>query len=765
MKRFLLCIAALSFYVNLHAKVVITGQVTDETTSPIIGAVVKLVTQTTLITQTVTNNEGLFNLTMEESDGHKELIITYIGYTDYRVSLENTQRNTDLGKIQLTPSTQELKGVEVVGKREIQKIDRRIITPSKLQLKASTNGVMLIQNMQLAGIRVNTIDNTITTTTGDAVQLRINGVIAKIEEVKALRPQDIVKVEYHDMPGLRFNGAAAVLDFIVKYKNKGGNINGDLTDGLSMLGYGENLLSANYHKGRSEIKSSFYWNRRDLKWKRENYEEYHYPHQTIENREIGEPTKVKFDNMSFSLWYNYSFKKSSISAIFRDYYNKESNSMEDRISTLYRGTDVYHITDFRHGHDNTPSLDLYFQTELAHNQHLYFDLIGTYINSHSQRTYTLSSTTQPTQTIASITDGNKYSIIGEGIYERMFKDSKLSFGLKHTQMYTNNTYDGNIQSQVNMNTAETFAYTEWMSKLGKLTYTLGLGGMRIYNHQHDTKLSKFILRPKLSLAYQPCNNVTLKYQGYVSAYAPSLSDMSNVSQDIDVYQLRKGNPNLKSVTFVSNELSLNWGTKWCDLSLFGRYSYDSHPIMEETYIDNGKFVRTIDNQKNFHRLHTQMDIRLHPFGDWLSLQLTPFFNRYISDGHTYAHTLSNWGLNGNLLAMYKQWVFTAQVQTRYNELWGETLTKGEANHAISVGYNKEKWTLNLIMALPFSKQYSNETDNLSRLAPNRQLAFSKSLRRILLLNFTFNLNYGKGKSSINKRISNSDNDSGIMYGR
>ena len=86
--------------------VVITGQVTDETTSPIIGAVVKLVNETTSITQTVTNNEGSFNLTMEESDGHKELIITYMGYADYRVSLENTQRNTDLGKIQLTPSTQ-----------------------------------------------------------------------------------------------------------------------------------------------------------------------------------------------------------------------------------------------------------------------------------------------------------------------------------------------------------------------------------------------------------------------------------------------------------------------------------------------------------------------------------------------------------------------------------------------------------------------------------------------------------------------------------
>ena len=93
----------------------------------------------------------------------------------------------------------------MVGKREIQKIDRRIITPSKLQLKASTNGSNAHTEHAIIEVFGSTpLITTITTTTGDAVQLRINGVIAKIEEVKALRPQDIVKVEYHDMPGLRF---------------------------------------------------------------------------------------------------------------------------------------------------------------------------------------------------------------------------------------------------------------------------------------------------------------------------------------------------------------------------------------------------------------------------------------------------------------------------------------------------------------------------------------------------------------------------------
>ena len=66
--------------------------------------------------------------------------------------------------------------------------------------------------------------------------------------------------------------------------------------------------------------------------------------------------------------------------------------------------------------------------------------------------------------------------------------------------------------------------------------------MRIFNQQGDNHLSKLILRPKIALAYQPTNNITIKYQGNVSGYAPSLSEISDVMQDIDTYQIRKGNP-------------------------------------------------------------------------------------------------------------------------------------------------------------------------------------------------------------------------------
>ena len=200
------------------------------------------------------------------------------------------------------------------------------------------------------------------------------------------------------------------------------------------------------------------------------------------------------------------------------------------------------------------------------------------------------------------------------------------------------------------------------------------------------------------------------------------------------------------------------------MQLSGRYSYDDKPIMEETFYENGRFIRTMANQKGFHRINTSVSIQARPF-DWLSVQVAPFFNRFISYGNSYTHTHSNWGVNGQLLAMYKNWVMMASVNTSYHDLWGENLSKREAGHDIAFGYNTEKWSLQMMVANPFTKTYRTETEKLSAIAPSRLVATSKDFRRFVLVNFSFNINYGKSKNPSSNRISNSDTDAGIMYGR
>ena len=69
-----------------------------------------------------------------------------------------------------------------------------------------------------------------------------------------------------------------------------------------------------------------------------------------------------------------------------------------------------------------------------------------------------------------------------------------------------------------------------------------------------------------------------------------------------------------------------------------------------------------------------------------------------------------------------------------------------------------------MMMNPFTDDYHQGTENVSKLAPNKQLAFSKNLTRMFLLNASFNLDFGKQKQSARKRIDNSDTDAGILSG-
>ena len=176
------------------------------------------------------------------------------------------------------------------------------------------------------------------------------------------------------------------------------------------------------------------------------------------------------------------------------------------------------------------------------------------------------------------------------------------------------------------------------------------------------------------------------------------------------------------------------------------------------------FVRTYDNQRGFHRLIVQGNIQLQPIKQYLSISLNPFFNRYISQGNTYTHTHSNWGFRGSIVGMYKHWTLMADMFTSNHELWGETINKGESIHTVALGYNKGKWAVQAMMMNPFTDDYHQGVENLSKLAPNKQLAFSKNLTRMFLMNVSFNLDFGKQKQTVGKRIDNEDADTGILSG-
>lgn len=766
MKKLSIILGVLSLSISSLAANKITGKVIDESSNQSVEyANVRLMTpDSTFVTGVATDDGGNF-LLKEVKDGDYLLCVSCIGYSESYLSIRNLRENLQLGELSLSPDNVRLEGVTITASPVIKRTDRQIILPTEMQTKAASNGLALLKNLQLSRLVVNPIDNSIGLPGGESVQLRINGIEVTQAEITAIRPADVLRIEYIDNPGARYGNVGAVLNYIVKRRESGGNISADLSNGVSDTGYGEHNLSARYNFNRSELSTTVYWGRRDLEWTRENYESFRFPDAYQENKELGRPTRIKYDNLNFNLNYSYQENdKQLFNVAFRNSYSDTPHSLSDRISTLYDGETSYSISDRTSSRTNIPSVDIYYQRNLKNKQTIYADVVASYLHSNNERNFLQQSAGDTDTDIRSLTKGEKYSVIGEGIYEKLFNRGKFTGGVKHTQAYLQNTYTGDVDRKVTMNTAETYLFAEYQSKLKALDYTVGIGAMRTYNSQGQQSSEKYIFKPSLSLSYSLNGQWFFRYNGYISGYAPSLAQLNDISQAMDKYQIRRGNPALKSVTFYANTLTASWQSRYVSVELFGRYSYDDKPIMETTYQEDGHFIRITENHKGFHRLNIETAIQVRPYKEYISIKLTPFLNRYISQGNSYTHTHTNIGLRGNLMAMYKNWVLMAEMNTSNHTLWGETLTKEEKLHTIMAGYNTEKWSIAAGVLNPFTKKYEQEIENLSRQAPYRQLAYSTNLSPMFMVNVSFNLDFGKKRNGAGRRINNKDTDTGILSG-
>jgi len=672
--------------------------------------------------------------------------------------------------------------VTVEAQSVIQKVDKQVLLPNKEQRKASHDGMSLLQNLQIPRIVVNPADNTVKTLANQEVQLRINGIEASSSEVMAINPKDVIRIEYHDQPGVRYNGAAAVINYIVKHRDTGGNLMLNASNGVTMPGWGEYHLSGKVNFGKSSFSLMTHYSPRDIYWTRTNAETYNFSTGTIENREVGEPTRFKGNPVNLGLTYNWTNgEKNRVQIALRDNMLFMPHSKTNRDSYLYQGTDSFAIHDHESTQSISPSLDIYYEHNLPNDNHLYFDLVGTYINSSNDRRFEqlpLGETVADTTDVLSRVRGNKYSLIGEAIYEKDWENIALTVGVRHNQQWMENQYlvesqKSKVESTVSMMTAETYAFAEVQQRVKQFSYAVGIGAMHTYIEQAGQKQSNWIARPQLTLSYDFGKGVFWKYKGYVSGYQPSLSAMSNVAQQIDKYQIRQGNPNLKPVMFVANEMQLSWQSKYVNLNLWANYSYDHKPIMDETFelstlseAVSPMVVRTYANHRGFHRLQVAPSVQVRVLNNSLIFTVAPFANYYVSLGNSYTHKHFNPGVRASIMGTYKGWQFFGEVTTRYNNLWGETLEYGEFYHHIGLGYNADKWGFRAMLMNPFSvKGYSIETKDLSALAPNTQHAEMRDFRQMLILNFHCNLDFGSRASTReNKRINNEDKENGILSG-
>ena len=136
-----------------------------------------------------------------------------------------------------------------------------------------------------------------------------------------------------------------------------------------------------------------------------------------------------------------------------------------------------------------------------------------------------------------------------------------------------------------MHQGNTYIFGEYRGKIDKLNYRLGVAMTRFYYNQSgkDKSTESYSFNPSIVLHYAMSDNSYLRWKGNIYNASPSLGDLSDVEQAVDSFQIRRGNPNLKSYMCYHTELTYEWKKGIFYTNLWGAYDYRPNAIMDEEF--------------------------------------------------------------------------------------------------------------------------------------------------------------------------------------
>ena len=560
----------------------IAGVLVDQNNTPVDYANITLLNSDSLyIRGADLLEDGTFDIS-DITSGDYLLRIQSLGYNEMYVSIPQLNKNLNIGTISLIENSEVLKEVVVTADAVINKVNKQILLPSSLQLKTSTQGFDLLNKMSIPDIRVDAVNRVISSVDGGNVQLRINGIRSEINELMSLKAENILRVESYNALDARFGNeeASVIIDIILKERKTGGYVMTDLTNAL-FTGFGNDQVAARMNYKNSEFGLSYDLSYRDYndRWI-DKTTTFDIPNNTIIRRQDGIKTPFNYQVHTFNLLYNLSSKdKYTLNILLKDeLWNADNNY---RSKNYYINNDASSLSKTLNDlHSNKPVLDLFFKYNLPHEQAIALNMVGTYIRTDNDRLYLEFNETESLTDIHNRTKGDKYSLISELVYEKKIKSHLFSSGLKHTQGYANNKYTGSSIGEVDLKNADTYVFAQMQGNIKKIGYSLGLGVTRLWFKQEEEGYTYYSLRPSVQLSYKIQNNLTAKYAFSVVSRAPSLSQLSDIVQQVDSIVSTKGNPELKPYNIYNNNLSFSYHKGIVTSSLNLRYAYYNRPIMD-----------------------------------------------------------------------------------------------------------------------------------------------------------------------------------------
>lgn len=746
---------------SLHAKTV-TGRVLSDTDSTALAGVpCRLNEATRLVTGGITDKDGLFRLETNATT-NLTLDITCTGYNHTEIHIPSGAKDISLGDIYLSEGLS-LGEVTVKGQSTTDSRGRIIIYPEASDVKASATSISLFQKLPLAGLDANPINRTLTVDGGTPVIL-INGVPSTMDDVNALMPKDISKIEFSRVTPPRYadKGNSGLISITLKKRNDGGQVY-LWTRSAVTTAFVDANLRASYHQGPSQFTLSY-----NPSWR--NYQEV-YDH-TYESY-IGSDFRVNLvedDRNPFNYHthkmqakYDYSPDTSTLlSVTFRATppYNKSRY-----IGTTYDSyLGEYDVNRHTSSSDFSPSLDLFFRKDFNEKNSIEAQVVGTLSNTDYRRDNQYTYTDGSTNDYLMDVDSRRHSLISEISYNHDFSDkTSLSGGFQNTLSRSTNTYLTSDYKPV-LTENNNYIYTRLGQQIGKVYLSLSTG-LKMFWINNDLNRRHFIRnRTQAQLSWNAGSRWSIQAAFVYGPVIPSLSQLTDYPQQVSPYLVSNGNPELKVTDSFVYQLMPSYRFKKFSTSLLLSYRHASNAVIGDmAYLGDNLFLSQSVNARRSRVFESNLNMKLNDiygFGANVNLGVS----HYYCTGADWSNKLTSFDASFSIWWNKGPYTISYWRKIPGKYLSGHYVMKDENGDVLSFEFNPDKhWTLGvgwMYMFTPKGTQYP--TWSYSEVNPAYRERYIKNNGNMVVLSVSYNADFGAIFRSAKRNLNNSDTGSSLL---